>query len=65
MEPRQEGQQKHEVRSEPKPKRFRIVKLEERIAPGKATGGGASGGKGGGQTQCHCGGGDTGGYSIE
>jgi hypothetical protein len=37
MEPRRERQ--HEalnVSAEPKPKRFRIVKLEERIAPRKA-----------------------------
>jgi hypothetical protein len=34
MEPRREEQQKPpEVRGEPKPKRFRLIRLEERIAP--------------------------------
>jgi hypothetical protein len=37
MEPHREGQPKALERSAtPKPKRFRIVKLEERIAPGGA-----------------------------
>jgi hypothetical protein len=36
MEPHREGQQKGlEPGATPKPKRFRIVKLEERIAPSK------------------------------
>jgi hypothetical protein len=36
MEPHREEQQKAlEPSAEPKPKRFRIVKLEERIAPSK------------------------------
>jgi hypothetical protein len=39
MEPHREEEKGPEPRAEPKPKRFRIVKLEERIAPrhGKAT----------------------------
>ena len=43
MEPHREEQQKAPKPSaEPKPKRFRIVKLEERIAPSK---GGTNGNK--------------------
>ncbi len=34
MEPRREEPKAPEPRTEQKPKRFRIVKLEERIAPG-------------------------------
>ena len=38
MEPRREEQQKPpDVHRDPKPKRFRIVKLEERIVPGNGT----------------------------
>ncbi len=35
MEPRREEEQKAPPGIEPKPKRFRIVRLEERIAPAK------------------------------
>ena len=42
MEPRREELQAPKPRPEEKPKRFRIVKLEERIAPSK---GGNSNGK--------------------
>jgi hypothetical protein len=41
MDPRREEQQqqkREEPRREGKPRRFRIVKLEERIAPGNAKG---------------------------
>jgi hypothetical protein len=45
MEPRKEEQQKTtEPREEAKKSRFRIEKLEERIAPGKAFGPGGSDG---------------------
>ena len=48
MEPHREKEQKTpNVHAEPKPKRFRIVKLEERIAPRK-------GGKGT-NNSCACG----------
>jgi hypothetical protein len=40
--------------AEPKPKRFRLIKLEERIAPKNPP-----------ETLRHCGGGGLGGYSIE
>jgi hypothetical protein len=49
MEPRHEGPKDKVPRTEEKeakPRRFRIVKLEERIAPGK-------GGNGNGSTSCH------------
>jgi hypothetical protein len=39
MEPHREERQKALPSAEPKPKRFRIVKLEERIAPNKGGGG--------------------------
>ncbi len=35
MEPRREDQPQAPPSAQPKPKRFRIVKLEERIAPNK------------------------------
>jgi hypothetical protein len=35
MEPRREDQKPREARGEPKPKRFRLIRLEERIAPGQ------------------------------
>lgn len=35
MEPHREDQKKPEARGEPKVKRFRLIKLEERIAPTK------------------------------
>jgi hypothetical protein len=38
MEPRREEPKKPEPRPEHKPKRFRIIKLEERIAPRKGGG---------------------------
>jgi hypothetical protein len=44
MEPRREELQAPKPRPEEKPKRFRIVKLEERIAPSK----------GGNNTLKHC-----------
>jgi hypothetical protein len=34
MGPRREEQRKPEPRGEPQPKRFRLIRLEERIAPG-------------------------------
>jgi hypothetical protein len=50
MEPRREEQAKApEPRAERKPKRFRIVKLEERIAPQ----GGGNGGTHGNKPTCH------------
>ncbi len=39
MEPRREEQRPPEPRPEEKRKRFRILKLEERIAPKRGTGG--------------------------
>jgi hypothetical protein len=38
MEPRQEKPKTTKPRTEEKPKRFRIVKLEDRIAPGYSWG---------------------------
>jgi hypothetical protein len=50
MEPHREEQPKApEPGAEQKPRRFRIVKLEERIAPGKGGGGPTHG------NTCHCG----------
>ncbi len=37
MEPRREERKTGEARLVEKPKRFRIIKLEERIAPGSAS----------------------------
>jgi hypothetical protein len=45
MEPRHEEKKDREPRAESKeakPRRFRIVKLEERIAPGRANGNGTN-----------------------
>jgi hypothetical protein len=59
MEPRREEQKTVEPRPEEKRKRFRLIKLEERIAPKK----------GGYETKVFscdgCGGVGSGGYSIE
>jgi len=55
MEPRREEPKPEQPRREEKPKRFRIVKLEERIAPGKG---------GNGTNHCPVAGG-TDGLSIE
>jgi hypothetical protein len=64
MEPRREEKNTVEPRREEKPKRFRLVKLEERIAPSSnkiTVGHGCNpGGHGGG-----CGSGSSGGLSIE
>jgi hypothetical protein len=49
MEPRREEPQAPTPRPEEKPKRFRLVKLEERIAPGGGNGHGSN------ATQCHSG----------
>jgi hypothetical protein len=46
MEPRRQEQQPSKTQSNWKPKRFRIVKLEERIAPG-------NGGTHGNKVTCH------------
>jgi hypothetical protein len=40
MEPHREEQKPEEPRREEKPKRFRLIKLEERIAPSHKGGGG-------------------------
>jgi hypothetical protein len=37
MEPRREQPRDQQVRTEPKPKRFRLVRLEDRIMPGCGT----------------------------
>ena len=49
MEPRREEQKAPQPGAKQKPKRFRIVKLEERIAPAKG-GGGTNGAK----PTCYC-----------
>jgi hypothetical protein len=48
MGPRREEQVKPEPRGEPKPKRFRLIRLEERIAPAAGANGSHNGGGGGG-----------------
>jgi hypothetical protein len=61
MGPRSEEQVKPELRGEPQPKRFRLIRLEERIAP--AQGGGSKGHYAcvtGYDTICGCSGGDCG-----
>jgi hypothetical protein len=51
MEPRREEQKvPKERRPEEKPKRFHLIKLEERIAPRA----GGNGGTHGGKATCHC-----------
>jgi hypothetical protein len=52
MEPHREDQQEAEAGARPKPKRFRIVKLEERIAPSQ--GGNATHNSCGAFTCVHC-----------
>ena len=64
MEPHREEQKPLERPSSEKQKRFRIVKLEERIAPSKGGNGGNSHGNGCNKT-LWCTFGCTGGYSIE
>jgi hypothetical protein len=49
MEPRREQPKAPTLGAEVRPKRFRIVKLEERIAPGGGHGNGSN------ATQCHTG----------
>ncbi len=55
MEPRGQDQKRTaQTRTEEKPRRFRIVKLEERIAPGGKGGGNGNHLQGTGWTVCLC-----------